>query len=85
MVVSDVTEIHFSGKKAYLSVHMDFFGKMIYGYCLSLSADVRGVTSSLKMAVKKLQSNRPIFPPRQKNVKFLKAAILLLKKLLLPN
>lgn len=55
VIVSDVTEIHFSGKKAYLSVHMDFFGKMIYGYCLSLSADVSGVLTSLKMAVKTLK------------------------------
>ena len=55
VIVSDVTEIRFSGKKAYLSVHMDFFGKMVYGYCLSLSADVSGVLSSLSSAVKTLK------------------------------
>jgi len=57
VIVSDVTEIKYSGnKKAYLSVHMDFFGKIIYGFCLSMSAETNLVLSSLKKAVNCLKS-----------------------------
>ena len=30
VIVSDVTELYYSGKKAYLCVHMDIYGKMIF-------------------------------------------------------
>ena len=56
IIVSDVTEIKYSGnRKAYLSVHMDNLGKMIYGFCLSMSAERNLVLSSLEMAVKRLK------------------------------
>ena len=31
VIVSDITEITYKGGKAYLAVHLDIFGKMVYG------------------------------------------------------
>jgi len=55
VIVSDVTELYYSGKKAYLSVHMDYVGKMIYGWNLSKSPNKDLVIGSLKMAVRRLK------------------------------
>lgn len=55
-VVSDITEVIFSSGKAYLCVHLDYAGKMIYGYKLSLCPDSTLVIGSLKMALVKLKS-----------------------------
>jgi putative transposase len=52
VVVSDVTELIYTGGKAYLSVHMDIFGKMIYGWHLSKSPDSTIVVESFRKAVK---------------------------------
>lgn len=52
VVVSDVTEVIYLGGKAYLSVHMDIFGKMIYGWHLSKSPDSTIVVESFKKAIK---------------------------------
>lgn len=54
-VVSDITEIPFKAGKAYLCVHLDYVGKMIYGWSLSLSPDRRLIISSFKRAVKTLK------------------------------
>ena len=54
-IVSDITEIPFQAGKAYLCVHLDYAGKMIYGWDLSLSPDRRLVISSFKKTVKSLK------------------------------
>jgi putative transposase len=55
VIVSDVTEIHFSGIKAYLCVHMDFVGKAILGWELSLHPDKNLVITSYKNAIARLK------------------------------
>jgi len=51
-ISSDITEIYFnSGKnKAYLAVHKDIFGQMVYGWNLGDTMETNLVISSLKMA-----------------------------------
>ncbi len=55
VIVSDVTELFYQGRKAYLSVHLDVLGKMIYGWHLSASPDCMIVVQSLKKAVKTIK------------------------------
>jgi putative transposase len=55
VVVSDVTELIYQGKKAYLCVHLDIFGKMIYGWHLSQRSDSMLVVQSFKKAVKSIR------------------------------
>lgn len=47
---SDITEIRFKGGKAYLCVHKDVFGQMVYGWSLGLSMEANLVIKSLEMA-----------------------------------
>jgi putative transposase len=56
VVVSDVTEILYHGGKAYLAVHLDEFGKMIWGWRLSASASVALVLDSFHRASQKIRS-----------------------------
>jgi len=61
VIVSDITEIHYKSKKAYLCVHMDYIGKMIYGWYLSKSPDASLIKKSFNKAVEKIKSyNRSI-------------------------
>jgi len=53
-VVSDITEIVYKGGRAYLCVHLDHFGKMVYGWHLQLSPDSNLVIKSFKQARAKL-------------------------------
>ena len=55
VVVSDVTELFYQGRKAYLCVHLDIFGKMIYGWHLSQCPDGLFVVQSFKRAVKTIR------------------------------
>jgi len=57
-IVSDVTEIKYcnGSLKAYLCVHLDYFGKMIYGYHLNKKNDNFLTCCSFKKAIKKLKS-----------------------------
>lgn len=50
-ITSDITEIYFNnGKdKAYLAVHKDVFGQMVYGWSLGLTMEAKLVINSLKM------------------------------------
>ena len=50
VIVSDMTEIIYKGGKAYLSVHLDIFGKMVYGWEVSLHPDTFLVRESFKKA-----------------------------------
>lgn len=50
VIVSDVTEIHYQGAKAWLCVHMDYFGKMVYGWSLGRSPDSSLVVDSFRRA-----------------------------------
>lgn len=54
-VVSDITEIPFEGGKAYLCVHLDYVGKMVYGWSLSLSPNQDLVIGSFQKAVRSLK------------------------------
>lgn len=54
-IVSDVTIISYQGGTAYLSVHLDYWGKMVYGFKLSLRPDSDLVIDSLKQAIKRLK------------------------------
>lgn len=63
-LTSDITEIYYNnGKdKAYLCVHKDVFGQMVYGWALSATMEARLVVNSLKMAklsIKKLIGKIP--------------------------
>jgi len=51
LVVSDITEVRYQGMKAYLCVHLDIFGKMVYGWQLSKSPDSAIVVASFMKAV----------------------------------
>ena len=55
VVVSDITEIHFQGAKAYLCVHLDLVGKMIYGFQLGLSPDRKLVLQSFRKSLAKIR------------------------------
>ena len=55
VIVSDITEIIYRGGKAYLSVHLDIFGKMVYGWEVSLHPDSFLVRESFKKANRKLK------------------------------
>lgn len=62
VIVSDVTEIKYGETKAYLCVHLDIFGKMIYGWHLSETADRSLAIGSFKKAVRKMKSLLSHFP-----------------------
>lgn len=47
---SDITELKFRGGRAYLCVHKDVFGQMVYGWSLGLTMDTSLVIKSLEMA-----------------------------------
>lgn len=47
---SDITELKFKGGKAYLCVHKDVFGQMVYGWSLGLTMETKLVLRSLEMA-----------------------------------
>ena len=50
-ISSDITELNFGGGKAYLCVHKDVFGQMVYGFSLSLNKQTQLVTASFRMAI----------------------------------
>lgn len=56
-MTSDITEIWYNGgkSKAYLAVHKDVFGQMVYGYSLGMSMETKLVISSLERAVKTIR------------------------------
>jgi putative transposase len=54
-IVSDVTMIKYQGGIAYLCVHLDYYGKMVYGFKLGLSPDTNLVIASLRSAVSRLR------------------------------
>ena len=47
---SDITELKFKGGKAYLCVHKDVLGQMVYGWSLRLTQESKLVLDSLEMA-----------------------------------
>jgi putative transposase len=62
VILSDVTEITYNGAKAYLCVHIDYFGKMIYGWKLSERQDRSIALDSFNKAVKKIRKIFSHFP-----------------------
>jgi putative transposase len=55
VLVSDVTMIEFNGVKAYLCVHMDYIGKAVLGWDLSLNPNTALVNNSFKKAIVRLK------------------------------
>jgi hypothetical protein len=53
-ISSDMTELKFKGGKAYLCVHKDVYGQMVYGWSLGLNMETGLVIKSFNMAVKNL-------------------------------
>lgn len=47
---SDITELKFKGGRAYLCVHKDVYGQMVYGFSLGLTMETKLVLASLAMA-----------------------------------
>jgi len=54
-ITSDMTELLFAGGKAYLCVHKDALGQMVYGWSLGLTQDTDLVTKSFTMATKTIK------------------------------
>jgi putative transposase len=56
-ISSDISEIVYNHgeSKAYLAVHKDVFGQLIYGYCLSSNMESKIVIDSFKMAIKSIE------------------------------
>lgn len=54
-VTSDITELKFRGGKAYLCIHKDVFGQMVYGWSLGLTMETSLVMKSFEMAAKKIK------------------------------
>lgn len=52
---SDISELKFNGGKAYLCVHKDVYGQMVYGWSLGLTMETSLVIRSLEMARVKLR------------------------------
>ncbi len=51
---SDITELNFKGGKAYLCVHKDVYGQMVYGWALGLNMKTELVMRSLNMALRRI-------------------------------
>jgi putative transposase len=63
-ITSDITEIYYNHgrSKAYLCVHKDVFGQMVYGFALGLTMEAGLVVRSFKMAkqsIKKILGRIP--------------------------
>lgn len=54
-LTSDITELNYLGGKAYLCVHKDVFGQMVYGWSLGLTMETSLVIKSLEMAIDKIK------------------------------
>jgi transposase InsO family protein len=56
-ITSDITEIYYNnGKdKAYLAVHKDVFGQMVYGWALGATMEAKLVIASLEMAKRSIR------------------------------
>ncbi|MCG2702314.1 IS3 family transposase [Candidatus Parcubacteria bacterium] len=62
-ITSDITELKFAGGTAYLCVHKDVMGQMVYGWGLGLSMKTRLVLESFDKAIrytKKLKRHGPV-------------------------
>jgi putative transposase len=55
-ITSDITELFYRGGKAYLAVHKDVYGQMVYGWSLDLTMDTSLVLKSLTMARKTIKN-----------------------------
>lgn len=53
-ITSDITELNFKGGKAYLCIHKDAYGQMVYGWKLGLTMETSLVMESLQTAKKRI-------------------------------
>lgn len=70
VIVSDMTEISFKGGKAYLCVHLDYVGKLVYGYSLSLNPNRHLMIKSFQKTVKALTGKFKLSLERLKEIIF---------------
>lgn len=54
-ITSDMTELKYLGGKAYLCIHKDVLGQMVYGFSLGLTMETSLVMRSLTMAKSEIQ------------------------------
>lgn len=54
-ISSDITKLNFGGGTAYLCIHKDVFGQIVYGYSLALNMEASLVISSLNMAKRNIK------------------------------
>ena len=54
-ITSDMTELVYGGGKAYLCVHKDAYGQLVYGYKLSLSTNTELALDSFNLAVETIR------------------------------
>ncbi len=54
-ISSDITELNFKGGKAYLCIHKDIFGQMVYGWSLGLTMETNLVIKSFNMTVNSIR------------------------------
>lgn len=54
-ITSDMTELNFEAGKAYLCIHKDAFGQMVYGWSLGLTMEAKLVTSSFTKAMQTMK------------------------------
>lgn len=55
VLASDITEILYRGAKAYLAVHLDVYGKLIWGWSLALSPGIPLVVESFQRAARTIR------------------------------
>lgn len=65
-LTSDISEIYYSNgrRKAYLAIHKDALGQMVYGYALQETMDAQIVIDSFNKAKKKIKWLVGKIPPR---------------------
>jgi len=55
-LASDITEIHYGGAQAYLAVHLDVYGKLIWGWSLAKSPGIALISESFQRASRAIRS-----------------------------
>jgi len=55
VLVTDMTQLRYQAGIAYLSVHLDWYGKLVYGWALSLHPDTALALASLQPALAELK------------------------------
>lgn len=54
-ITTDISELKYKGGRAYLCVHKDVFGQLVYGHSVNLKMDTGMVLESYRLAKEKIQ------------------------------